>query len=110
MSNFKHGFYSTNVNVNPDCLLIKNIAIKQALLQFEPEMISVVKGEIVTPGVTDLVVYLIDCALPDRGDLLPQVYLNEINDYFRSKAFTVLSRINREKSLDELIKTVEYFK
>lgn len=109
MSNLKHGFYSKFVHLNPDNILMRDIPIKRALSRFEPEIISVVKGEVVKAGVTDLVVYLIDCALPNRADLLPQAYLKEICDYHNSRAFEVLSRGNRDKSLDELIRTVEYF-
>jgi hypothetical protein len=109
MSNLKHGFYSKDVNINPDCLMMKNVAVKQALLRFKSEIISVVNGKIVKPGVTDLVVYLIDCALPHREELLPEEHLKEINDYYCSRVFAVLSRDNSEKSLQALIRNVESF-
>jgi methylaspartate ammonia-lyase len=110
MSNLQHGFYSTNTAVNPDCTMIQNIEIKKALLNHQKDIRDVVNGKIVGVGVTDLVVYLIDCALPHAEHLLEKKSLDTIYDYYHSQAFSSIKRSIEGKTLSELICRVSSYR
>lgn len=109
MSNLQHGFYSKNELINPDSVMMHNALVKQELQARQQDIIDVIDGKIVKVGVTDLVVYLIDCALPHHEALLPESHLSEIKEYHQSRAFKVLRRSTEHKSIHELIDTVKAF-
>lgn len=109
MSNLQHGFYSKNPQINPDSIMIQNSIIKKKILMHHFDIIDVVEGKIVKPGVTDLVVRLIESAYPDNLHLLPQGHAKEIHDYYESSAFHVLQKCNKNKSTLELVRTYESF-
>ncbi len=73
------------------------------------DIINVVEGKIVEPGVTDLVARLIESAYPDNLHLLPKGHLEQIDSYYNSPAFAVLKRCNKNKSTLELVRTYEHF-
>jgi hypothetical protein len=108
MSNFKHGFYGKNESLNPDSILIKNAHIKQELNCRKKDIVDVVSGNLVKPGITDLVVYLLDCALPHQAHLLPQEHIDEIWDYYYSSTFHAIAKYNGKKTLQELIDALMY--
>jgi hypothetical protein len=54
-------------------------------------------------GITDLVVYLIDCAMPHQEHFLPKEVQDTVYDYYRSPAFGAILKSIKGKSLDELI-------
>lgn len=109
MSNLKHGFYSKNPHVNPDSVMLKNIQYKSYLANYQKDIADVVNGKIVSVGVTDLVVRLIDIALPYHEEFLPKSSLSQAWEYYRSSAFSAINRSIRDKSTESLIKTVQKF-
>lgn len=109
MSNLQHGFYSKNPQINPDSIMIQNSIIKKKILMHHFDIIEVVEGKIVKPGVTDLVVRLIDCAYPDCLHLLPKSHTDEIGQYYNSNAFSTLKKCNEKKSTLELVRTYDNF-
>ena len=109
--NIKHGFYSKNTSINPDCIMLgcNSIEVKHALNTYSKLIEKVVKFEVVTAGSSDLVVRLIDCAMPNNDHLLPKEVQAECWEYYRSRTFEVLNRIGKEKTLNELIAQYEQF-
>ena len=109
MSNLKHGFYSKNESINPDSVLMNNAQMKQLLVACHQDIIDVVGGTIVKPGVCDLVVYLIDCAMPHHEHLLPKTHISEIREYYHSRTFTSLRNYSKDKTLQDFLETVRQF-
>lgn len=109
MSNLKHGFYSRNPHINPDNVMLKNAKYKNYLANYQQDIANVVNGNIVAVGVTDLVVRLIDIALPYHEELIPKSSRSKAWDYYRSRAFSAINRSIRDKSTEALIKTVQEF-
>ena len=109
MSNLQHGLYSENPQINPDSIMIQNSIIKKKILMHHFDIIDVVEGKIVKPGVTDLVCRLIESAYPDNLHLLPKGHSEEIESYYNSPAFKVIKRCNSHKSTLELVRTYEDF-
>ena len=108
--NFKHGFYSNNPSLNPDMVMISNAKVKLLLQQHAADIRDVAEGKIVKPGVTDLVVRLLDCALPNHPELLPASHIELIEIYYQGAAFNSLQRHIKDKTLEDLINTVESFR
>lgn len=108
--NLKHGFDSKNVHINPDCILISNIEVKSAISRYMDDIKQVVEGKIVRPGITDLVVYLIDCALPNAPELFDEKIRSLVWEYYETGVFKILSRSNSNKQLQKLIDSAEWFK
>lgn len=108
--NLKHGFDSRNVHINPDCIQISNIEVKNAICRYMDDIRKVVEGKVVQPGITDLVVYLIDCALPNAPHLFDEKLRPLVWEYYETVAFKILSRSNSDKQLQKLINTAEWFR
>jgi len=109
--NLKHGFYSKNPSINPDSVMLNNqsLEVKNAILSHHADIKAVVTGKIVKPGVTDFVAFLLDCALPHNGHLLPKSHLDEIEAYYRSRTFSSIRRSTIEKSFDDLKTSYKHF-
>lgn len=108
--NFIYGFDSKNIHINPDCILISNVEVKNAISRYMLDIRKVVESELVKPGITDLVVYLIDCALPSAPHLFDEKIRPLVLAYYQTDAFKILSRFNSRKQLQQLIDSAEWFK
>lgn len=108
--NLQHGFYSTNTSINPDCVMVSNIEIKNAVLNHGKDIRDVLDGKMVSVGVTDLVCYLLDCVLPHAGHLIEPDYQLKATEYHGTRAFQAIRRYSGEKTLKELQATVSSFR
>lgn len=107
--NFKHGHYSKNPSLNPDSVLMSNIEVKRALMEFECDIKDVLDGKVVKAGIFDLVCRLIDCVMPHSEHLLPKTHLDAAYEFYRTRSFEVVTKSNKNKSLKELIAVVKFF-
>jgi len=109
MSNLKHGFYSKNPSINPDSVMLNNALIKKRILNHQKDIRDVVSGKIVGVGITDLVVRLIDYALPHHEELMPKSELDNVWTYYRSDVFAVIRNSIEERSLESLIAATQMY-
>jgi len=109
MSNLQHGFYSANAGINPDSIMINNANIKRLLLEHAVDIKNVVDEKMVRPGITDLVVHLIACIMPDNEELSPNGYEEKVVEYFNSRTFKCIFKSIEGKPLSSLKRTVDYF-
>ncbi|MBE8232319.1 MAG: hypothetical protein HAW67_01190 [Endozoicomonadaceae bacterium] len=110
MSNLKHGYYSTNTGINPDCVLLANANVKKLLMAHAKDIRDVVNQVIVGVGVTDLVVRLVDCAIPHGEHLLEKDLLPEIYEFYQSRRFSSLKRYAQKKTIAQLVAIVDSFR
>ena len=103
MSNLKHGHYSTNVGINPDSVMVTNISIKNLLLGHQNDINDVIHHVIVRPGVVDLVVRLLDYALPQHDHLIDERWRVRAIEYYHSNVFQRLNSEMKDHSLERLV-------
>ena len=82
--NFKHGFDSANMYLNPDCIMVRNAEIKVALIDYAWLIRDFLDGKEVEPDEIQTAHYLISCCLPHNGHLLPKGYEEKAIEYYRT--------------------------
>jgi len=102
--NFIHGHDSCNTDLNPDAIMHRNKPIKDLILNHAVDIKFVLDQRIVGMGVTDLVCYLLDCALPHHEHLLPKGYQEKAYEYYYHGAFKSIRRYCKDKTLEDLLR------
>ena len=101
--NFKHGFYSRDSGLNPDSVMMQNIEVKRALMDYEPDIKDYLDGEFVNPELHFTVQYLINCCLPHSDHLLPKGYQEKAREYWNSKRGLAFQKLLKEKQNEKSV-------
>lgn len=97
-----------NFSKNNDIFLpptyVTHRGLKQALVNYAPEIKDIIDGKPIDEEKKNLAVHLIACAFPHHVNLLPRGYSQRAYAFYKDDNFSLLFKPIQYQNLDELIK------